>query len=76
MVEKKHERRISTCILLYLFLPFYDWYWKYVLIKNTKLLKNDNSSCKGELLCCIFVPFSNLYWWITRGRLVEKEFSK
>ena len=39
------------------------------------MIKKDNSSCTGEMLCLIFVPFCSIYWWFTRGKLVKDEFA-
>ncbi|CDC63776.1 pF14018 domain protein [Clostridium sp. CAG:448] len=51
-------------------------YWEYLLIKNTRAIKKDESSCTAEMLCLIFVPFYSLYWWFTRGKSVKDEFAK
>ena len=72
-----NKSSISASILLSLFtFGIYSIYWKYLLVKNTRVIKGDDSSCTGEMLCLIFVPFYSLYWWFTRGRLVRDEFSK
>lgn len=49
-------------------------YWEYLLVKNTRAIQNDGSSCTGEVLCLVLVPFYNLYWWYTRGRIVKDKF--
>lgn len=49
----------------------YAIYWMYLLVKNVRALKQDNSSCTGEMLCLLFVPFYALYWWYTRGNDVK-----
>lgn len=54
----------------------YSIYWKYLLVKNIRLIKNDDSSCTGEMLCLIFLPFYSVYWWYTRGETVKQQFSE
>ena len=72
-----NKRSVGMCILLsILTLGIYSIYWEYLLVKNTRMLKKDESSCTGEMLCLVFVPFYSLYWWFTRGKLVNSEFSK
>lgn len=71
-----NKRSIGICILLsFLTFGIYQIYWYYLLVKNVRALKNDTSSCAGEMLCLIFVPFYSLYWWYTRGKAVKEEFS-
>ena len=72
-----NKRRIGVCILLaFLTVGIYSMYWEYLLVKNTRAIKKDKSSCTGEMLCLFFVPFYSLYWWFTRGKMVRDEFSK
>ena len=72
-----NKRNIGMSILLSLLtLGIYSFYWKYLLVKNVRAIKNDNSSCTGEMLCLIFVPFYSIYWWVTRGETVRVEFSR
>lgn len=72
-----NKRSIGSCIILSLItFGIYSIYWEYLLVKNTRAIKKDDSSCTGEMLCLIFVPFYSLYWWFTRGKLVRDEFSK
>ena len=72
-----NKRSIGTCIVLSLLtFGLYSIYWEYLLVKNTRSIKKDNSSCVKEMLCLLFVPFYSLYWWFTRGKLVRNEFSK
>lgn len=54
----------------------YSLYWVYKLIKNTRFAKQDKSSCIGEFLCYIFIPFYSCYWWYTRGKLLKAKFSE
>ncbi len=69
------KRNIVVCILLCIItLGLYSVYWYYILVKNTRAIKNDESSCAGEMLCLVFVPFYSIYWWYTRGKLVKNEF--
>lgn len=72
-----NKRRIGACIILSLItFGIYSIYWEYLLVKNTRAIQKDDSSCTGEMFCLIFVPFYSLYWWFTRGKLVRDEFSK
>ncbi|MGM9598233.1 MAG: energy-coupled thiamine transporter ThiT [Eubacteriales bacterium] len=67
-----NKRKISSCIILSLItLGIYQIYWEYLLVKNTRAIKKDESSCTGEMLCLIFVPFYSFYWWFTRGKIVK-----
>ncbi|MBQ8380448.1 MAG: F0F1 ATP synthase subunit A, partial [Clostridia bacterium] len=72
-----NKRKIGVCILLSIItLGIYQIYWEYLLVKNTRAIKKDESSCTGEMLCLIFVPFYSLFWWFTRGKIVKDEFAK
>lgn len=72
-----NERSIGISIFLTLItLGIYGIYWKYLLVKNTRAITRNESSCVGEMLCLLFVPFYSMYWWYTRGKLVNNEFSK
>ena len=72
-----NKRRIAKCILLSI-VTFggYLIYWKYLLIKNIRSLQKDESSCAGELLCLLFIPFYDYYWWFTRGKTVKEKFAE
>lgn len=54
----------------------YGIYWMYLLVKNTRSIQKDTTSCTGEMLCLIFVPFYSLYWWYTRGEKVKQGFNE
>jgi polar amino acid transport system ATP-binding protein len=70
------KRNIGISILLsFVTFGIYFIYWEYLLVKNIRTLKNDTSSCTGEMLCLVLVPFYNLYWWYTRGKFVKDEFA-
>lgn len=72
-----NKRSVGKAIVLSIIsFGIYSLYWEYLLVKNTKSIKHDNSSCTGEMLCLLFVPFYSFYWWYTRGCLVKKEFSE
>lgn len=72
-----NKRSIIVCILLSIItLGIYGIYWTYLLVKNTRLLQNDDRSCVGEMLCLLFVPFYYLYWWYTRGEVVKKSLNE
>ena len=66
IVEK---RNIVSCIILsFITFGIYYIYWKYLLVKNSRILKNDKSDSFGELFCFAFIPFYPYFWWITRGK--------
>jgi hypothetical protein len=72
-----NKRSIGVCILLSIItLGIYGIYWLYLLVKNTRSIQKNTTSCTGEMLCLIFVPFYSLYWWYTRGEKVKQEFSQ
>ena len=70
---KINKRKVGISIVLSLITAgIYLIYWKYLLVKNIRALKGDESSCTGEMLCLILVPFYSLYWWYTRGEFVKR----
>lgn len=72
-----NKRKIGVSILFSLLtFGIYAIYWKYLLIKNIKAMKKEETNCVGEILCLLFVPFYSLYWWFTRGEYIKKEFNK
>ena len=72
-----NKRSIGVCILLSIItLGIYSLYWMYLLVKNTRLIQKNTSSCLGEMICLIFIPFYSLYWWYTRGEKVKLEFNQ
>ena len=67
-----YKRKVGICILLSIITGgIYAIFWMYLLVKNVRALKQDNSSCTEEMLCLLFVPFYALYWWYTRGNDVK-----
>ncbi|MBQ7661299.1 MAG: DUF4234 domain-containing protein [Clostridia bacterium] len=72
-----NKRKIAVCILLTIITcGLYQIYWDYLLVKNIRAIKKDESSCVGEMLCLIFVPAYSFYWWYTRANTVKYEFTK
>ena len=72
-----NKRRIGVSLLLTIItLGIYQIYWLYLLVKNTRAIQNDDSSCTAEMLCLVFVPFYSLYWWFTRGKIVKDKFAE
>ena len=72
-----NKRSIVVCILLSIItFGIYGIYWLYLLVKNTRSIQKNTTSCTGEMLCLIFVPFYSLYWWYTRVEKVKQEFSQ
>lgn len=72
-----NKRIIVVCILLSIItFGIYGIYWLYLLVKNTRSIQKNTTSCTGEMLCLMFVPFYSLYWWYTRGEKVKQEFSQ
>ena len=64
-----NKRNIVSCIILsFITFGIYYIYWKYLLIKNSRMLKNDKTDSFGELFCFAFIPFYSYFWWITRGK--------
>ena len=75
--ESVSRRDIGICAALSIMsFGLYFIYWLYLLVRNTRVIKKDDSSFMGEFLCLIFVPFYNLYWWYTRGKRMREEFSR
>ena len=71
------KRRIGVCLVLsFLTFGIYILYWTYLLVKNTRIIQKDTSSCKREMLCILFLPFFSLFWWITRGKTVKEKFAE
>ena len=72
-----NKRKIGVCILLsFVTFGIYQIYWEYLLVKNTRAIRKDESSCTREMLCLVFVPFYSLFWWFTRGKVVKEKFSE
>ena len=72
-----NRRKIVVCILLSIAtLGIYQIYWLYLLVKNTRAIQKDESSCTGEMLCLILVPFYSLFWWFTKGKIVKDKFAE
>jgi len=72
-----NKRKVSSCILLSIItFGIYCIYWQYLLVKNTKAIKKDDSKCTKEMLCLIFIPFYSIYWWFTRGKAVKDGFAE
>ena len=68
-----YKRKIAVCMLLSVVtLGCYSIYWRYLLVKNTRELKDQKSDCTGEMLLLLFVPFYAYYWWYSRGKLVKE----
>ena len=72
-----NRRNVGVCILLSLLtFGIYAIYWMYLLVKNVRALKQDDSSCTGEMLCLLLIPFYSLYWWYTKGNEVKSLMEK
>lgn len=72
-----NKRKIGICVLLSIVtFGIYHIYWEYLLVKNTRAIQKDDSSCTGEMLCLVFVPFYSLFWWFTRGKIVKDKFAE
>ena len=71
-----YKRNIAVCIILSIVtFGIYYIYWKYLLVKNVRAIKGDDSGCIGEVLCFVLLPIYPIYWWFTRGRTVKNEFA-
>ena len=53
----------------------YQIVWLYMLVKNIRAIKKDDSNCLGEMLCLMLVPFYPLYWWYSRGKFIREKFA-
>ncbi|MBR1677657.1 MAG: ATP-binding cassette domain-containing protein [Clostridia bacterium] len=72
-----NKRKIGVCILFSIVtFGIYQIYWEYLLVKNTRAIQKDESSCTAEMLCLVFVPFYYLFWWFTRGKIVKDKFAE
>lgn len=71
------KRKIGLCIFLSVItFGIYYIYWEYMLVKNVRAIKKDTSGCTVEMLCLIFVPFYNIYWYFTRGKVLKDKFEE
>ena len=74
--EPIDKRNIAISIVLSIVtFGIYSMYWQYLLIRNTKAIKKEDSGCAEELLCNLFVPFYGFYWWFTRGKTIKDGFA-
>lgn len=72
-----YKRSIGICIALSIItFGIYFIYWEYLLVKNTRAIQKNDSSCTGEMLCLVLVPFYHLYWWFTHGKIVKDMLTK
>ena len=72
-----NKRKIGVCILLsILTFGLYQIYWGYLLVKNTRAIQKDESSCTGEMLCLLFVPFYSVYWGYAKGKQMYEDSGK
>ncbi len=68
-IELYEIKNIAICVILGIItFGIYTMIWQYSIVKKIKLLNNDTSSCVGEFLCLIFVPFYSFYWVYTRAK--------
>ena len=67
---------VISILLSIVTLGIYGIYWMYLLVKNTRSIQKDTTSCTGEMLCLLFVPFYSLYWWCTKGEKVKEGFKE
>lgn len=68
-----NKSSVGACVLFSVIsFGMFILYWQYLLVRNTKVIKNDDSSCAEEMLCWFLVPFYGVYWWFTRGRQVKE----
>lgn len=66
------EKSLVQCVLLSIITcGIYSLFWLYDLCRNIKRLNGDTSSCVGEFLCLIFIPFYSWYWAYTRGKKIN-----
>lgn len=66
--ELLEEKSIARCMLLSgLTLGIYSWVWAYSIMKRIRYLNGGDASCGGEMLCYLFIPFYEWYWFYSRG---------
>lgn len=66
--ELREENSVGLCVLFSILTAGIYWlYWKYRLCKKIRLLNGDVSSCTGEFICLLLVPFYSLYWYYSKG---------
>lgn len=66
--ELLEEKNITNCVLLSsVTLKIYSWFWAYSIMKKIRYLKGEDTSCGGEMLCYLLIPFYEWYWFYTRG---------
>jgi len=71
----KH-RNIAKSIVFYIItLGIYGIYWQWQAIKAVRALRPSGTSAAAEMLCALFVPFYLPYWWYTRAKIVQQQFS-
>ncbi len=71
-----NKRPLWKCILFtVLTLGIYGIYWKYLLVKNTRILTSNEKKCGWEVAMFALLPLHGLHWWFTRGELVRREFA-
>lgn len=66
----------AAIIISILTCGIYAIYWVYCIMKSIKVLKGEDESVAGELLCFIFVPFYGIYWAYTRSDILVAELKK
>ncbi|MGL5973542.1 MAG: DUF4234 domain-containing protein [Oscillospiraceae bacterium] len=74
IVGIKKQSIVLSIFLSVITFGIYFIYWKYLLIKNVRVIKNNTANCTGEILCIIFIPFYSFFWWFTMGEYINKEF--
>lgn len=71
------QKDIAAAIIIsILTCGIYAIYWLYCIMKSIKVLKGEDESVAGELLCFIFVPFYGVYWCYTRSDVLVSELKK
>ena len=72
-----YRKNIAVCIILSVVtFGIYGIYWDYLLVKNVRAVKGDESRCLGEMLCLELIPFYPIYWWFTRGKFIRAAFTE
>ena len=75
--EFREEKNIAVCIILaFVTCSIYMWFWMYNMIKKIRMLANDTSDMIGEYLLLMLVPYYNVYWGYTRGKMISEEAAK
>lgn len=64
----KTDNIVANVILSIITLGIFYIIWWYRVCKKIRILEKRDTSCGGELICILLVPFYSLYWYYTRAK--------